>query len=177
MKKLYLILPLILILCFMVGCQDKTAMAELEEFKAQAELEEQNQTLAKQYYDAFLKGDIETLKEILSPEFVWHSGFEPDFSLEETLEDIKKQMVMYSNRTYSVEDLIAEGDKVVLRYIIRGVHTGDVEGFPATGNKFEASGSEIIRIEGGEIVESWEEYDDLGHYQQLGMELKPKEEK
>jgi len=109
MKKLHLILPLALILCFMVGCQDKEAMAELEAMKAQAAVEEQNKTLVKQYYDAFLKGDIETLKEILSPEYVWHSGFEPDFSLEETLEEIKIQMVMYSNRTYSVEDLIAEG--------------------------------------------------------------------
>jgi steroid delta-isomerase-like uncharacterized protein len=175
MKKLCMILPLTLIPCFMVGCQDKAAKAELEKFRAQIEVEEYNKTLVKQYYDAFSKGDIETLKEILSPDYVWHSGFEPDFSLEETLEDIKKQMVKYSNRTYSVEDLIAEGNKVVVRYINRGVHTGDVEGFPATGNKFKASAIEIMRIEGGKIVESWEEYDDLGHYYQLGMELKPKE--
>jgi predicted ester cyclase len=76
-----------------------------------------------------------------------------------------------------VKDLIAKGDKVIVRYIVRGVHTGDVEGFPATGNTFEASSIEIIRIEGEKIAESWEEYDDLGHYLQLGMELKPKEEK
>jgi steroid delta-isomerase-like uncharacterized protein len=159
----------------MVGCQDKEAMAELEAMKAQAAVEEQNKTLFKQYYDAWLKGDIEALKEILSPDYVWHTGLEPDLSLEETIEHVKIQMVMYSSRTYSEEDIIAKGDKVVLRYIIRGAHTGDVDGFPATGNRFETSGIEIIRIENGKIVESWEAYDDLGHYEQLGMELKPKE--
>jgi len=46
MKNLYMILPTALILCFMVGCQDKEAMAELEKFKAQVEVEEQNKTLA-----------------------------------------------------------------------------------------------------------------------------------
>ena len=45
MKKLCMISPLALILCFMVSCQDKEAMAELEEFKAQAEVEEQNKAL------------------------------------------------------------------------------------------------------------------------------------
>jgi steroid delta-isomerase-like uncharacterized protein len=177
MNKLYIILPLALILCFMVGCQDKAAMAELEEMKAQAEVEEQNKALFKQYYDAWLTGDIKALKEILSPDYVWHSGLEPDLSLEETIEHVKTQMVMYSSRTYSEEDIIAKGDKVVLRYIMRGAHTGDVDGFPATGNRYKASGIEILRIESGEIVESWEAYDDLGHYQQLGMELKPREEK
>ena len=49
MKKLCMGLPLALILCFMVGCQDKEAMAELEEFKAQAEIEEQNKELISNY--------------------------------------------------------------------------------------------------------------------------------
>jgi hypothetical protein len=49
MKKLFMILPLVLIVCFMVGCQDKEAMAELEEFKAQAALEEANRALVMRY--------------------------------------------------------------------------------------------------------------------------------
>ncbi len=176
MKKLYVILPLALILCFMVGCQDKEAMAELEEFRAQAELEEQNIALFTRYYEAWFKGDIETLKEIFSPDYVWHQAPGQDLSLEETLEEAKQQMVMFSDRSFSEEDLIAKGDKAVLMCINRGTHTGDVEGFPATGKKFESSGIEIIQVESGKIVESWEVYDNLSYYQQLGMELKPKKE-
>jgi steroid delta-isomerase-like uncharacterized protein len=177
MKKQFMILPVVLILCFMVGCQDKASMAELEAMKAQSEVEEQNKALFKPYYDAWFNGDIEALKGIISPDFIWHTGLDPDSSLEEMIEHVNKQKAMYSNRTYSEEDIIAKGDKVVLRYIMRGAHTGDVEGFPATGNEFETSGIEIIRIESGKIVESWDAFDSLSHYEQLGMELKPKEEK
>lgn len=158
MKKLCMILPLALILCFTPGCQDKEALAELEEFKAQAEVEEQDKALFKQYFDAWLNGDIEALKGILSPDYTWHSGLE-NLSLEETLRHIKIQKVMYSGRTYSEEDIIAKGDKVVLRYTMRGAHTGDVDGFPASGNRYEVSGIEIIRVENGIIIESWEAYD------------------
>jgi hypothetical protein len=70
MKKLSLILPLTLILCFMVGSQDKEALAELEEFRAQAALEEQNKALAERDIDTWNKGDAAALKEIFSPDFV-----------------------------------------------------------------------------------------------------------
>ena len=59
MKKLCMILPLALILCFLVGCQDKAAMAELEVFKAQAKVEEQNKALVLKWYEELGKGNIE----------------------------------------------------------------------------------------------------------------------
>ncbi len=172
-----MILPLALILCFMVGCQDKEAMAELEEFKAQAEVEEQNKALIMRYYEAWDSEDIEAIiKEIFSPDYVWHTGSGQDLSLEEAIESLKLQMVMFPDRTISDEDIIVKGDKVIVRYIFRGTHERDVEGFPATGNKVEVRGIEIVRVENGKIVESWEATDTLSFYQQLGFELKPKEE-
>ena len=62
MKKHYMILTLVLILCFMVGCQDKEAMAELEAMKAQAEIEEQNKALVMRYFGAVESGDLEAVK-------------------------------------------------------------------------------------------------------------------
>ena len=62
MKKLYIILPLALILCFMVGCQDKEAMAELKEMKAQAEVEEQNKELVKREWEALSKEDLRLIR-------------------------------------------------------------------------------------------------------------------
>ena len=81
MKKLYMILPLALILCFMVGCQDKEAMAELEEFRAKAALKEQNKELARKWLEAWNKGNFETFKELLAPDFVLYfpsSQYLPD---------------------------------------------------------------------------------------------------
>jgi steroid delta-isomerase-like uncharacterized protein len=161
----------------MVGCQDKAAMAELEEFKAQAEVEEQNKALVMRYYEAWDSADIEALKEIFSPDYVWHTISGQDVSLEESIEALKQQMIMFPDRTFSNEDIIVKGDKVIARFTFRGTHEGDVEGFPATGNKFETEGIEISRVESGKIIETWEAGDNLSFYQQLGYELKKKEEK
>ena len=65
MKKLYLILPLALILCFMLGYQDQAAMAEREAIKVQAEVEEQNIGLVKRHYEAWNIGDVDAIKEII----------------------------------------------------------------------------------------------------------------
>jgi len=64
MKKSIVILPLVLILCFIGGCQDKAAMEELEGFRAQAELEELNKALVVQMYEESGKGNIEKGREI-----------------------------------------------------------------------------------------------------------------
>jgi steroid delta-isomerase-like uncharacterized protein len=180
MKKLFLILPLALILCFMVGCQDKAAMAELEEFKAQATLEEENKALVTRYNEAWQSGDLEAVKEIFSPDFVSHTTEGKDLSLDEMIKvgTINSEMykAAFPDMIYINEDVIVKGNKAITRYAFRGTHTGDVEWFPATGNKIEVSGIEIIRFENGKIAESWYEVNLLRVFQQLGMELKPKKE-
>jgi hypothetical protein len=74
MKKLFMILPLTLILCFMVGCQDKSAMAELEEFKAQAALEEQNKAAFRYMMEETDKGNYSAWDEVCSADYVSHWG-------------------------------------------------------------------------------------------------------
>ena len=177
MKKLYMILPLALILCFMVGCQDKEAMAELEAMKAQAEIEEQNKALVKRMYEAFNEGDFEAYKEVVAPEYAWYlpsRNTEP-ISREGTIEFGREMHNAFPDCHWSIEDLIAVEDIVISRFIMRGTHEGEFQGIPATGNKVEVSGFMMTRIENGKIVEDKEDVDQLGFMQQLGMELKPKE--
>ena len=177
MKKLYMILPLALILCIMVGCQDKEAMAELEAMKAQAEVEEQNKGLVKRMYEVWEKGDFEAYKEVVAPEYVWYlpSRSNEPKSREETIEFGKMLHNGFPDFAYSIEELIAVEDRVISRFIFRGSHEGEFQGIPATGNKIEISGIMMTRIENGKIVEDREEFEALGFMQQLGMELKPKE--
>jgi steroid delta-isomerase-like uncharacterized protein len=177
MKKLFVVLSFVLILCFMIVCQDKEAMAELEAMKVQAEVEEQNIALVKRHYEAWNSGDAEALKEIFSPDYVYYSRPGQEVSFEQMMEWLKPQMEVFPDRVFSVEDILAKGDKVVSRFIFKGTHEGDTESLPATGKKFEIFGIEIFRVENGKIVESWDVHDSLSMWQQLGMELKPKEEK
>jgi steroid delta-isomerase-like uncharacterized protein len=152
-------------------------MAELEEFKAQAEVEEQNKELVKREWEAWSKGDFETYKELLAPDYACYfpSRSTKPMSLEETIEIRKMLQKAFPDISWSMEELIATEDKVIMRVIERGTHKGEYMGIPATGNKYENSGISITRIENGKVVEQWEELDLLGLMQQLGMELKPRE--
>jgi predicted ester cyclase len=67
-----------------------------------------------------------------------------------------------------IEDLIAEGDKVVARWRSRATHGGEYMGIPATGEEVEFTGISVYRIEGGKIAESWNSEDQLGLLQQIG---------
>lgn len=179
MKKLLMVFPLVVLLCFAFSCQDKEAKAELEEFKAQAEIEEQNKALVNRMWEAWSKGEFEAFKELLAPDFVYYfpSRSTKPMSREELIEIGKMLHNAFPDISWSMEELIAEEDKVIIRFIERGTHEGEYMGIPATGNKYESSGILISRIENGKIVEAREELDLLGFRQQLGMELKPKETK
>ncbi len=179
MKKLSMILPLALILCFMLGCQDKEAMAELEKFRAQAEVEEQNKALIIRLNDELNKGNIEIINELYASDYVYYipSRSTSPMSQEETLEMTKNVYRIFPDIHVSLEELIAVGDRVILRYISRGTHKEEWEGILPTGNKIEVSGIIISRIENGKFVEDWQEMDTFGLMMQLGMELKPKGEK
>jgi steroid delta-isomerase-like uncharacterized protein len=68
----------------------------------------------------------------------------------------------------TVEDLIAEGDKVVARWRSRATHRGDYMGIPASGKEVEFTGISFYRIEGGKIAESWTVEDQFGLMRQIG---------
>ena len=67
-----------------------------------------------------------------------------------------------------VEDTVAEGDKVAARCRVRGKHESDSLGFAATGLPTEFTGITIVRIEGGKIVEAWNNFDFMTMFKQLG---------
>jgi steroid delta-isomerase-like uncharacterized protein len=69
----------------------------------------------------------------------------------------------------TVEDQIAEGDKVATRWRGRGTHQGDFLGIPSTGRPMEIAGITIFRLADGKIVESWGNPDNLGMLVQLGV--------
>ena len=176
MKKLCMILSMALILCLMVGCQDKKAMAELEELKAQAEIEEQNKEIARKFVEALDEGNFDIHEELLSDDYVCHFAGNPDpLPREAQKQFIQAYYEAFPNNTHSIEDIIAKDDKVILRQINRATHDVEFEGLPPSGKQVEYAGIWIFRIGEGKIVESWGVEDFLSFWMQLGMELKSKE--
>ena len=177
MKKLCMILPLVLILCFMVGCQDKEAMAELEEKKAQAEVEEQNKEIVKRFFEEFNKGNLEIFNELCAPDYYFYSPSNnpKPMSREEQIEAERLMFGAFPDLNLRIEKLFAVGDSVIIWGIGTGTHQGEFQGIQATSNKIEFGNIIIMSLKSGKIVEAREEPNVLAVMQQIGMELKPKE--
>ena len=75
--------------------------------------------------------------------------------------------------THGIEDILTDGDKVIVRLSDVGTHQGEYEGIPPTGKEISFGALAIMEIRNGMVVELWEEIDMLGFMQQLGLELKP----
>jgi predicted ester cyclase len=73
----------------------------------------------------------------------------------------------------TIDDLIAEGDKVVVRSTWHGSHKGDFFGIPPTGKDFTLTAIDIVRVVDGKVVEHWGNEDDLGMLAQLGIVTPP----
>jgi steroid delta-isomerase-like uncharacterized protein len=102
-----------------------------------------------------------------------YRAHQPDGSvLERGPEDVKRFMGEFRNAFpdfhTTIEDQIAEGDKVVTRWTMRGTHEGEFRGIAPTGNQITVTGIGIFRFSDGKVVESWDNFDQLGMMQQLG---------
>jgi len=179
LKKSCMILALVLLVCFMVSCKDKEAMAELEKFRAQTVLEEQNKEIVKRFFEEMNKGNIEIMNELLAPEYGFYSpSFNPKpMSREETIEFIKMAFRAFPDLNWRIEKLFVVGDTAIIWNVATGTHQGEFQGIPAAGNKTEVSSILLWTIKDGKVVEEREEANWLGMMEQLGMELKPKEMK
>jgi predicted ester cyclase len=177
MKKYLSVISLVFLLCFVIGCQDKAAMAELEEFKAQAALEEQNKELVNRLMEELNRGNIEMWRQVCAPEFAYYSpsNVPEPMSVDYTIECFQMAFKGFPDINWETPELIAKGDEVIARFIQRGTHEGEFRGIPVSGNKIEFGVISIFHIKEGKIVEIREESDGLGFMMQLGMELKPKE--
>ena len=131
---------------------------------------EENRALAQRSWEIVNQRNPDLIEEFYPPEFVWH---EPDRDIrgyEQAKQFVSTFFQAFPDINISVEDVIAEGDKVVSRYTFRGTHQGETEEFgPPTGRQIELKGITIHRIEGGKIVEDWDAYDNLTTLQQLGL--------
>ena len=154
MKKLRMILSLALILCFVVGCQDKEAMAEIEAIKAQVEVEEQNKELVRRYAEAEDNGTLlDIIDEIVSPDVINHF---PNGYTKKGIDYIKKSNPQFykafPDMKHTIEFQIAEGDLVATRYIWRGTHKGNWMGIEPTGKEVTFTILNVSRIRDGKRV-------------------------
>jgi steroid delta-isomerase-like uncharacterized protein len=124
--------------------------------------------IRRNYEEAFNDGNLSVLDEIVAPEFILH-GAPPGSTGPEVLRQAMRSLrTAFPDGHMTVEDLIAEGDKVVARLTLRGTHSGDFQGIPPTGKQVTMTGISISRITDNKIQEYWSNRDDLEVMRQLG---------
>ena len=121
------------------------------------------------------QGDLDVADEIYAPDYVGHNPLDPEDV--RGPEGAKEQARMYRSAFPDVrliiEEQVAEGDKVVTRWIAYGTHQGEMMGIAPTGNQVRVEGITISHIQEGKIVQEWELFDTLGLMQQLGAAPTP----
>ena len=134
-------------------------------------MSEENKILARRFLqEVFSEGDLEEAGELFAEGFVLHDPAIP----EEVRgpEGVKGYVGMYRaaypDTNFTIEDQIAEGDRVVTRWTGRGTHQGDLMGVAPTGSRVEVPGILFDRVSEGKIEESWVVYDALGMMRQIG---------
>jgi steroid delta-isomerase-like uncharacterized protein len=138
-------------------------------------MSDQNKAVARAVFDAFNGADPSELDDVVAADAVDHDPYNP--YADEGREGLKKVIAMYRGAfpdlRLTIEDQIAEGDKVVTRWSATGTHQGELMGTPATGKTTNVTGIGIDRIENGQVVEAWGNWDALGMFQQLGLAPEP----
>jgi steroid delta-isomerase-like uncharacterized protein len=179
MKKLLCIVPLVLLFCFTIACQDKAVAAELKKLKDNSRVENENRELARVFHLAWAKRDYGLIRSSCVPDMPYYSpsNTKQTDSVEDLIKFADSIYVALSDYHIKIEEIIAEGNMVSLRAVVSGIQIGEILGVPASGKRIEWGQILMFRIENGKITEMREDYDALGLMQQLGMELKPKEVK
>jgi serine phosphatase RsbU (regulator of sigma subunit)/predicted ester cyclase len=118
-------------------------------------VEEENKALVRRFFEAQGKGDLDALEEILAPDFVDHSLLpDQDPGREGYIRAAAEDHAAHSDIRYIIEEQIAEGDKVMSRFIIRRIHDrGEFLGVAPTGMERKTTAIVIHRISGSKIVE------------------------
>ncbi len=124
---------------------------------------EKNKALARRYQEeVWGKGDLALIDELVAADFIDHSlpaGMDPSFT--GARRAVKGALDAFPDGQWTVEDLIAEGDKVVIRWKMQATHEHEFRGIAPGGKPVTITGITILRIAGGKIAERWVNWDSL----------------
>jgi steroid delta-isomerase-like uncharacterized protein len=131
---------------------------------------ERNKAAARDEFEVWSTGELEKLDDLVSADVVHHDPYDPYAA--EGLEGLKKSIEMnraaFPDMRITVEDQVAEGDRVATRWTAVMTHKGELGGAPPSGRRVTMTGTTIERFEDGKVVEAWRNMDTLGLLRQIG---------
>ena len=135
---------------------------------------EENKALVRRLIEeAWNKGNLAVIDELLSPDYVLHIAAPGTPDREGYKQAVNMYRTAFPDFHFTIEDMVAEGEKVAIRATMRGTQQGELMGFAPTGKELTQTAIAIRRFEGGKIVEEWVETNMLGLMQQMGVVAAP----
>ncbi len=136
-----------------------------------ASIEEHKAIVRRLAEEVIQGGNLDLIPALFAPDYVPHDPSNPTRrgGIEGARDFIAQLQEGVTDVRYTIEDLIAEGDKVMYRWTLSFRHTGPMMGIPPTGNSVSFGGVDIFRLAGGKIAESWVYADALGMLRQFGV--------
>lgn len=137
---------------------------------SEEELKEKNKHVARRFYDAFNRHDPEGMSQLVSSNasYTFHFAGMPATDWKGRKHFITNIVKAFPDIDHHILDVVAEGDKVALRFNITGTHKGQFQDIPATGKKISVSCVNFLTIIDGKIIEEWSNSDMMGLMQQIG---------
>lgn len=132
-------------------------------------IEDNKNTVRRFFEEGPSKGDLRAADELLAPDFALHTPLPSAPGIQGMNDVISACRAAFEHLNVTVEDMVAENDRVAARFTARGIHKGAFMGLPPTGKSITMTGIEVFRMENGRIAELWGEANLLGLMQQLGI--------
>ena len=156
---LILVIAFTVLMGFMAECES-SAVGDLDANKA----------IISRLSELSNTGNLAIADEIFSADFVNHDPNHPEVTNLESYKGLVAGIrIGFPDLHVAAEDLVAEGEKVGMRWTINATHQGELMGMPATGIQVAWTGITIAHFADGKIVEMWWAHDHLGLFQQLGV--------
>jgi steroid delta-isomerase-like uncharacterized protein len=133
-------------------------------------VQEANKAAVKKFYDVYVnQRKMADVGEIVEASFLDHDPTSMGTGLEGLKKDFSMIFQAFPDLKFTPEFMVAEGDKVVVYYLMTGTNTGEFMGAPATNKKISVHGVDIVRLKDGKAVEHWGYGDSMTMMQQMGM--------
>ena len=136
--------------------------------------EAENRALFERYFDQVAnKDNLDLADEIFAADYQHHDPANPDprpmIGSQAVKDHLTSLKGAFPDLVFDIDDIVAEGDSIVVRWTARGTNTGDYFGMPATGKPIEITGMNTWVTRDGQAIEGWVNRDDMGLLQQLGV--------
>ncbi len=134
-------------------------------------MSEVNKALCRRFIEqVWNHRNLAAIDELFAPNYVRHAASSPEFGTgpQGVRKMVDYYVAAFPDVRFSIEDIIAEQDKVVLRWSAQATHRGHFEGIEPTGKLINVTGTTTARIANGKLAEAWENFDALGLLAQLG---------